>query len=113
MASSPAGTPAESLVRCADSRHAASLPGHVVLGAYRQGVNDLAGPVALALVGLWVAYLVPHKLRHRQQQETVIIVEFGVGGVVGIGEILLIRVQRNIQRLRGFVGVACSCPLRR
>jgi len=30
-------------------------------------VNDLAGPVALALVGLWVAYLVPHKLRHRQQ----------------------------------------------
>ncbi|KQY42879.1 hypothetical protein [Cellulomonas sp. Root137] len=30
-------------------------------------MNDLAGPVALALVGLWVAYLVPHKLRHRQQ----------------------------------------------
>jgi len=30
-------------------------------------VNDLAGPVALALVVLWVAYLVPHKLRHRQQ----------------------------------------------
>jgi len=30
-------------------------------------VNDLAGPVALALVGLWIAYLVPHKLRHRQQ----------------------------------------------
>jgi len=30
-------------------------------------VNDLAGPVALALVGLWVAYLVPHKLRLRQQ----------------------------------------------
>ncbi|WP_456788397.1 hypothetical protein [Cellulomonas sp. P5_C5] len=30
-------------------------------------MNDLAGPVALALVGLWVAYLVPHKLRYRQQ----------------------------------------------
>ena len=30
-------------------------------------MNDLAGPVALALVGLWVAYLVPGKLRHRQQ----------------------------------------------
>ena len=30
-------------------------------------MNDLAGPVALALVGLWIAYLVPHKLRHRQQ----------------------------------------------
>lgn len=30
-------------------------------------MKDLAGPVALALVGLWVAYLVPHLLRHRQQ----------------------------------------------
>ena len=30
-------------------------------------MNDLAGPVALALVGLWAAYLVPHKLRYRQQ----------------------------------------------
>ena len=30
-------------------------------------MNDLAGPVALALVGLWGAYLVPHKLRYRQQ----------------------------------------------
>ncbi|MGY4643644.1 hypothetical protein [Cellulomonas sp. URHB0016] len=30
-------------------------------------MNDLAGPVALALVGLWVLYLVPHKLRYRQQ----------------------------------------------
>ena len=38
-----------------------------VRGAYRRDVNDLAGPVALALVGLWVAYLVPHKLRYRQQ----------------------------------------------
>jgi hypothetical protein len=36
-------------------------------GTYRRDVNDLAGPVALALVGLWVAYLVPHKLRYRQQ----------------------------------------------
>lgn len=30
-------------------------------------MKDLTGPIALALVGLWVAYLVPHKLRHRQQ----------------------------------------------
>jgi len=30
-------------------------------------VKDLTGPIALALVGLWVAYLVPHKLRYRQQ----------------------------------------------
>ncbi|WP_146842662.1 hypothetical protein [Cellulomonas composti] len=30
-------------------------------------MKGIAGPVALALVGLWVAYLVPHKLRHRQQ----------------------------------------------
>ncbi|WP_089801113.1 hypothetical protein [Cellulomonas sp. KH9] len=30
-------------------------------------MNDLAGPVALALVGLWAAYLVPHHLRHRQR----------------------------------------------
>ena len=30
-------------------------------------MNDLAGPIALGLVGLWIAYLVPHKLRHRQQ----------------------------------------------
>ncbi|MBF0689025.1 MAG: hypothetical protein IR158_14825 [Cellulomonas sp.] len=30
-------------------------------------MNGLAGPVALALVGLWAAYLVPHHLRHRQR----------------------------------------------
>jgi len=30
-------------------------------------VNELAGPAALALVGLWAAYLVPHHLRHRQR----------------------------------------------
>ncbi|MFC0712472.1 hypothetical protein [Cellulomonas biazotea] len=30
-------------------------------------MDDLAGLVALALVALWGAYLVPHKLRHRQQ----------------------------------------------
>ena len=42
-------------------------PAGAVRDAYRRDVNDLAGPVALALVGLWVAYLVPHKLRHRQQ----------------------------------------------
>lgn len=30
-------------------------------------MKDLTGPIALALVALWVAYLVPHKLRHRQQ----------------------------------------------
>lgn len=34
---------------------------------YRRDVDDLAGLVALALVALWGAYLVPHKLRHRQQ----------------------------------------------
>lgn len=28
---------------------------------------EFAGPAALAVVGLWIAYLVPHKLRHRQQ----------------------------------------------
>lgn len=30
-------------------------------------MNELAGPAALALVGLWAAYLVPHHLRHRQR----------------------------------------------
>ncbi len=30
-------------------------------------MNDLAGFAALALVGLWAAYLVPHHLRHRQR----------------------------------------------
>ncbi|MBD7917134.1 hypothetical protein H9657_02430 [Cellulomonas sp. Sa3CUA2] len=30
-------------------------------------MNGLAGLVALALVGLWAAYLVPHHLRHRQR----------------------------------------------
>lgn len=34
---------------------------------YRQDVNNLTGLVALAMVGLWIAYLVPHTLRHRQQ----------------------------------------------
>ncbi|MBD3779573.1 MAG: hypothetical protein IE923_09950 [Micrococcales bacterium] len=28
---------------------------------------EFAGPAALAVVVLWIAYLVPHKLRHRQQ----------------------------------------------
>src|SRR4029078_5822358 len=49
------------------ARHAEAVPGGCGPDAYRRHVNDLAGPVALALVGLWVAYLVPHKLRHRQQ----------------------------------------------
>jgi hypothetical protein len=48
-------------------RHAAGIHKARRAAAYRRDVNDLAGPVALALVGLWVAYLVPHKLRHRQQ----------------------------------------------
>jgi len=30
-------------------------------------VYEFAGPAALVVVGLWIAYLVPHKLRHRQQ----------------------------------------------
>lgn len=34
---------------------------------YRHGVDEFAGPAALVVVGLWIAYLVPHKLRHRQQ----------------------------------------------
>lgn len=34
---------------------------------YRRCVQGPAGLVALALVGLWVAYLVPQHLRHRQQ----------------------------------------------
>ncbi len=34
---------------------------------YRQGVQVFAGLTTLAVVGLWIAYLVPHKLRHRQQ----------------------------------------------
>ena len=29
--------------------------------------NGLAGFVTLAVAGLWIAYLMPHKLRHRQQ----------------------------------------------
>src|SRR4029078_7568101 len=49
------------------ARHAEAVPGGCGPDAYRRDVNDLAGPVALALVGLWVAYLVPHKLRYRQQ----------------------------------------------
>jgi len=36
-------------------------------GAYRRGVHSLAGLAALGVVGLWLAYLVPHRLRHRQQ----------------------------------------------
>ncbi|WP_448059251.1 hypothetical protein [Cellulomonas hominis] len=30
-------------------------------------MHEIAGPAALAVVVLWIAYLVPHKLRHRQQ----------------------------------------------
>ncbi|WP_146904508.1 hypothetical protein [Cellulomonas aerilata] len=30
-------------------------------------MHDIAGLVALAIVGLWIAYLVPHRLRYRQQ----------------------------------------------
>jgi hypothetical protein len=36
-------------------------------GAYRRQVQEFAGPAALVVVGLWIAYLVPYKLRHRQQ----------------------------------------------
>ena len=35
--------------------------------AYRRGVYSPAGIAALGVVGLWLAYLVPHRLRHRQQ----------------------------------------------
>ncbi len=34
---------------------------------YRRRVHQIAAPVLLGLAGLWLAYLVPHKLRHRQQ----------------------------------------------
>lgn len=34
--------------------------------AYRRGVHP-SGPAALVVVGLWLAYLVPQRLRHRQQ----------------------------------------------
>ncbi|WNB85103.1 hypothetical protein [Cellulomonas sp. ATA003] len=30
-------------------------------------MHDIAGLVALAILGLWIAYLVPHRLRYRQQ----------------------------------------------
>ncbi|WP_298462171.1 hypothetical protein [uncultured Cellulomonas sp.] len=30
-------------------------------------MHDIAGLVALAVMGLWIAYLVPHRLRYRQQ----------------------------------------------
>ncbi len=30
-------------------------------------MHDIAGLVALAAIGLWIAYLVPHRLRYRQQ----------------------------------------------
>jgi hypothetical protein len=38
-----------------------------VSSTYRQGVYAFAGPAVLAVIALWIAYLVPHKLRHRQQ----------------------------------------------
>jgi len=34
---------------------------------YRQEVHVLNGVAALAATALWIAYLVPHRLRHRQQ----------------------------------------------
>lgn len=34
---------------------------------YRRCVHQIAAPVACVLAGLWLAYLVPYKLRHRQQ----------------------------------------------
>ncbi len=43
------------------------LPARRVRLTYRQGVGDSASLTALVVVGLWFAYLVPHKLRHRQQ----------------------------------------------
>lgn len=43
------------------------LPARRVRLTYRQDVGDSASLTALVVVGLWIAYLVPHKLRHRQQ----------------------------------------------
>ena len=44
-----------------------ALPARRVRLTYRQDVGDSASLTALVVVGLWIAYLVPHKLRHRQQ----------------------------------------------
>lgn len=43
------------------------VPGRGRGRPYRHGVYEFAGPATLVVVGLWIAYLVPHKLRHRQQ----------------------------------------------
>ena len=43
------------------------VPGRSRWLTYRRGVHDIAGLVALAVMGLWIAYLVPHRLRYRQQ----------------------------------------------
>ena len=42
------------------------LPRRRRVGTYRRDVNQ-AGAVVLAVAGLWIAYLVPHRLRYRQQ----------------------------------------------
>ncbi len=44
-----------------------ALPARRVRLTYRQDVGDSASLTTLVVVGLWIAYLVPHKLRHRQQ----------------------------------------------
>lgn len=42
------------------------LPRRGTAGTYRRGVSQ-AGVLLMAVAGLWIAYLVPHRLRYRQQ----------------------------------------------
>lgn len=53
-------------MRPCGSRHAEHLRPDGVGLAYRRDV-DQSSLVAIALAGLWIAYLVPHRLRYRQQ----------------------------------------------
>src|SRR5690606_12163834 len=53
------------VVRSSDTPRALRRSGE--RAAYRRGVYSPAGLAALGVVGLWLAYLVPHRLRHRQQ----------------------------------------------
>src|SRR5687768_2393996 len=48
------------------ARHAAHVLGAAPRCPYRQDV-DPAGLVAMGMAGLWIAYLVPQRLRYRQQ----------------------------------------------
>lgn len=45
----------------------AGVTGVAARRAYRRRVHQSAGLLVVMMAGLWLAYLVPHKLRHRQQ----------------------------------------------